>query len=125
MKLSDFKGEEAIEVMAEIIEPLAMILADKEIQTLAKQEKKPAPVKYIKPALKNHKEEVITVLATLNRKSVDEFKKELTLLNLPIMLVDMINDPEMQNLFRSQGQAIVTSSPLSGSATENTEASEN
>lgn len=125
MRLSDFKGEEAIEVLGEIIEPLAMIIADKEIQELVKGGKKPAPIKFVKPALKNHKKEVIKVLAVLNRKPVKEFEQEITLLNLPIMLVDVINDPEVQNLFHSQGQTAVTSLPLTGSAMENTEADGN
>lgn len=97
MKLSDFKGEEAIDVLAEITEPLANILCDKEIKELA--EKKAIPAKYVKPALKNHKEDVIYILAVLNRKTVEDFKEELNLLNLPIMLIELINDEQVQNLF--------------------------
>lgn len=125
MRLSDFKGEEALDVLAEIAEPLATIIADKEIIELAKSEKKVAPIKYVKPALKNHKKELIFILATLNRQPVKEFEKGLNLLNLPVMVVELINDPEVQNLFRSQGQNNVTLSPLFGSASENTEAKEN
>lgn len=123
MRLSDFKGEEAIEVLGEIIEPLALICADADIQKLVKS-KAPA-IKFIKPALKNHKKEVIAVLATLNKKPVKEFEQELNLLNLPVMVIELINDPEVQNLFRSQGQTAVTSLPLTGSAMENTEADGN
>jgi len=123
MRLSDFKGEEAIEVFAEIVEPLSMIIGDKEIQELAKN--KVMPVKYVKPALKNHKKEIIKVLSILNRKDEKEFEKELNLLNLPMMIVELINDPEVQNLFHSQGQIISTSSAYSGSAMENIEAEGN
>lgn len=123
MRLSDFKGEEAIEVFAEIVEPLSKIIGDSEIQELAK--KKADVVKYVKPALKNHKKDIIRILSILNRKTVEEFENEITLLNLPIMIVDLINDPEVQNLFRSQGQIQLTSLASSGSATENTEAKGN
>jgi hypothetical protein len=123
MRLSDFKGEEAIEVFAEIVEPLTNIICDEEIQKLAKE--KAMTVKYVKPALKNHKKEIIQVLACLNRKTVEDFEKEITLLNLPIMIVDLINDPEVQNLFRSQGQITPISSAYSGSAMENIEAEGN
>lgn len=122
MKLSDFKGEEALDVLADIIEPLTMVLADVEIQELAKS--KPAPVKYVKPMLKNHKGEIIEVLARLNNKPVEEYKKEVTLITLPKELLDLINDPEVQSLFHSQGQTVLTPLASSGSATENTEASE-
>lgn len=125
MRLSDFKGEEALEVLGEIIEPLVAIISDEEIQKLVKGGKKPAPIKFVKPALKNHKKEIIEVLAALNRKPVKEFEQEVNLLNLPVMIVDLINDPEVQNLFRSQGQINTKSSPLTGSAMENIEASGN
>lgn len=125
MRLSDFKGEEAIDVLADIIEPLTSIINDSEIKKMAKQEKRPAAVKFLKPMLKNHKSELIEVLAILNRKPVEEFKDEMTLVNLPVMVLDLINDPEVQKLFRSQGQKTVTPLASSGSATENTEAGEN
>lgn len=122
MRLSDFMGEEALDVLADIIEPLTMVLSDAEIQELSKS--KPAPVKYIKPMLKNHKGEIIEVLARLNNKPVEEYKKSVTLITLPKELLDLINDPEVQSLFHSQGQTDLTSLASSGSATENTEASE-
>lgn len=122
MRLSDFKSEEALDVLADIIEPLTMVLSDAEIQELSKS--KPAPVKYIKPMLKNHKGEIIEVLARLNNKPVEEYKKSVTLITLPKELLDLINDPEVQSLFHSQGQTDLTSLASSGSATENTEASE-
>ena len=37
MRLSDFKGEEAIDVLADIIEPITKILTDSEIQALSKK----------------------------------------------------------------------------------------
>lgn len=121
MRLSDYKGEEALDVLADIIEPLTIILTDKEIQDLSKE--KAAPIKYVKPALKNHKSEVIGILARLENKPVEEFEKEVTIFTLPKLVLEFINDSEVQSLFRSQGQ--VTPLASSGSAMENTEAKEN
>ena len=123
MKLSDYKGEEALDVLADIIEPLTIILTDKDIQALA--EEKASPIKYVKPALKNHKSEVIGILARLENKPVKEFEKEVTIFSLPKLVLDFINDPEAQSLFTSQGQTDMNLKPHSGSATENTEAEEN
>jgi hypothetical protein len=39
MKLSDYKGEEALDVLADIIEPLANIITDEDIQKLANDSK--------------------------------------------------------------------------------------
>ena len=36
MKLSEFKGEEALDVLADIFEPLSVIFTDDEVQALSK-----------------------------------------------------------------------------------------
>ena len=133
-KLSDFKGEEAIDVLADIIEPLGAIIADKEIQELRKKvlenkDKKDKDsvkiVAFVKPILKNHKHEVIEILARLNEQPVDEYAKTVGIFTLPIELTALLSDPNMTSLFMSQSQTDVTSLASFGSATESTEAGEN
>lgn len=124
MRLSDFKGEEAIDVLADIIEPITKILTDSEIQELSKQKDVPA-LKYVKPMLKNNKKEVIEILARLDNKPVEEYTKGMSLLTLPAQVLELINDPELQSLFRSQEQSNQMSSASSTPAMENTEAGEN
>jgi hypothetical protein len=127
MRLSDYKGEEAIEVLADIIEPLTAILGDEDMKKLVADNKgkKVAPVAYIKPILKNHPKEVIAVLAGIEKEPVEEYEKKVNVLTLPMKLLELMNDPQMQSLFTSQGQTDMNSQPHSGSATENTEAEEN
>ena len=128
-KLSDFKGEDAIEIFAEIVEPISLIVADPEVQKLRDETKgkdKKVPVgRYVSIALKNHKREVIQILATLNEMPIDEFESKLNGANLPILLVSLINDPEIMSLFTSQGQTRESSLPHSGSAMESTEVDAN
>lgn len=128
MRLSDFKGEEALDVLADIIEPLTYILADAEVQDIrkkAQEEKKAVPyIKYIAPAIKNHKPELIQILARLERQTVEEYTAELNLVTLPMQVLDLISDPEIQSLFQSQSQTPVTPLASSGSVLENTEATE-
>lgn len=121
MRLSDFKGEEAIDVLADIIEPLTYILADEEIQKLSTEKNVPT-IKYVKPMLKNHKKEVIEVLARLDNKSVEDYKSTLSLVTLPMQVLELINDPEVQSLFQSQEQSQVTPIASSSPAMESTEA---
>ena len=123
MKLSDYKGEAALDKLAEIIEPLTTMLADPELQVLAKQ--KGATIKYAKPMLKNHKAEIIEILAALDNEPVDEYREKITLLTLPAKLLEFLNDPEVQALFQSQHQNAVEPLPNFGAVTENTGASEN
>lgn len=126
--LSDLKGEEALDVLADIIEPMALVFADEEIQKLQKMQKegkKIPPIEYIKPALKNHKEEVLTILARIENIPVDEYRDSVNFLTLPLQILSVVNDPIVKSLFHSQSQTDITSLASSGSAIANTEAGEN
>ena len=123
MKLSDYKGEAALDVLADIIEPLTLVMADDEIQKLAKAK---APVlKFVKPALKNHKKEIIEILARIENEPIDEYKEKVSVFTLPVQILDLLNEPEVQKLFQSQAQIPVTPLASSTPAMENTEAAEN
>lgn len=105
MKLSDYKGEDAIEVLADIIEPLAIILADNEIRELVQDKTtRTAPIKLVKPALKNHKKEVLEILARIENVPVDEYAETVNVFTLPMQVLDFINDKNVQSLFTSQRQ---------------------
>lgn len=124
MKLSDYKGEAALDKLAEIIEPLTVMLADPEMQEIAKSGNR-SMIKYAKPMLKNHKKEVIEVLAALDDEPVETYKEKITLFTLPAKLLEFLNDKEVQALFPSQHQNAVEPLPTFGAVTENTGAKEN
>lgn len=124
MKLSDYKGEEALDVLADIIEPLANIIADAEIQELSKKPNTPI-IAMVKPAIKNHKGDLIAVLARIENVPVEQYRETMNLITLPKQVMELLNDPEVQNLFFSQGESQVTSSASSSSAMENIEAEKN
>ena len=124
MRLSDYKGEEALDVLADIIEPLTYILSDDEIQQLQKSEVPQPIIKFVKPAIKNHKKELIQILARLNNEAPEEYEQKVNLITLPMQVLELINDPEIQSLFQSQSQIQLTPLASSGSVTENTEAEE-
>lgn len=119
MKLSEYKGEKALDLLADLIEPAAAIMADKEI-TNAVRANLPK-IKIVKAAIKNHKAEVIEILAILDGEDPKKYAEKVTLFTLPAKLLEIFNDPDLMNLFTLQGQKTET---LSGSATESIEASE-
>lgn len=119
MKLSEYKGEKALDLLADLIEPAAVIMADKEIARLAKANM--PPIKIVKTAIKNHKAEVIEILAILDGEDPKEYAEKVTLFTLPAKLLEIFNDPDLMNLFTLQGQKPET---LSGSATESIAESE-
>jgi hypothetical protein len=98
MKLSDIKGERALDVLADMIEPVSEILGDKEIAGILQAGK--APAKAIKLALKNHKRAVLDMMAAIDGEDPKTYQPSIFV--LPKRLLDLLNDPEVQRLFSSQ-----------------------
>ena len=113
MKLSEYRGEEALNVLADLIEPAGEIMSDKEIGEVFKQNR----FKAIGLAIKNHKKAVMQILATMDGVPVDDYK--CNVFSLPVKILEILNDPEMIQLFQYQGQTGDAKS--SGSASVNTE----
>jgi len=116
MNLSKIKGERAIEVLADLIDPIATISQDMLFRT-AIQTNRLEGIKYL---LKNHKTTVLYILAILNEEDPETYQPNL--LEIPVMLLDFFNDPTVSQLFGLQDQ--ITEKTSSGPATENTEAPE-
>ena len=112
MKLSDIKGEKAIEVLADLLEPASEIMGDKEVVALIRSGQN---IKGIAAALRNHKKACLTILALTEGEDPETYSPNV--LSLPKKGLEILNDPEMMSLFSSQSQKDKTSS---GSATENT-----
>ena len=117
MKLSEIKGEQALDVLADLIEPASEIMTDKMVVATAKSGQK---LRAIRLAIKNHKKAVIEILAALDGADVDNY--EVNVLTLPAKLLEIFNDPMVMSLFTSQGQK--TEKTSSGSAMENIEGEE-
>lgn len=113
MKYKDFEGEKALDVLADLIEPAAEIMSDKNVAEQARAGKRMAA---IRAAIKDHKKSVITMLAVLNDEDPATYKPKL--LTLPMMLLEILNDPDIADLFTSQGQEMEENA--SGSAMGNT-----
>lgn len=122
-RLSDFKGEESVEVLGDILPALCKILANEKMRELIG--KKNVPIaEILQPALKENSKEFIIILARLNEMTVEEYNEKVSLLSLPMDILNLVNDPEIQSLFRSQSQMNQISPASIGSAMGNTEAEE-
>lgn len=95
-KLSEIKGEESLDVLAEILVPITDIANDDEVK--AGLDKNVA--KCVSIALKKYKTQIIEIIATINGKSVDETLEEIDLLSLPAYIVETLNEPAVQSLFQ-------------------------
>ncbi len=113
MKLSEYKGEAALDILADLIGPVGEIMSDKEIGKVFKENR----FKAIGLAIKNHKKAVIQILATMDGVPAEEYK--CNVFTLPVKILELLNDPDLVQLFTYQGQMGGASS--SGSASENIE----
>lgn len=114
MKLSEYKDEDALDVLADLVEPAAEIFSDKEIKVAADGGNR---ARAVAVAIKRHKKAVIAIMAALERKPVEEF--HCNVLTLPIKLIEILNDPDVMALFPFAGQT--AERKPSGSLLENTE----
>lgn len=97
MKLSKVENENALDLLADIIEPTAKILSDSEVVNTFKSGKKIEGVKII---IKNHKKEIMAILAALDGVPVEQYK--CNILTLPVKILEILNDEELMEFFTSQ-----------------------
>lgn len=116
MKLSDFKGEKALDILADLIVPASEVFGDKEVLNAFQSGKR---LNAVKLAIKNHKTAVIEILAVLEGETPEEYAEKITIFTLPLKLLQILNDPELLQAFSLQGQAGDATS--SGSASETIE----
>lgn len=113
--MNEKTNEQRLDLLAELIDPAAEIFGDPELQKLVQSGA--APLKYVKPAIKNHKQAFITVLAVLEDTDPKDY-----IIPPPgiffMKILGLFTKPEVKALFTLQSQQSGSSS--SGSVTENT-----
>lgn len=127
MRLSDIKGERAIEVIGELIDPIANIAEDKEASALFRREKLPEGIdakafvvsrlrKGLPVLLKNHKGDIVSILAAIEGVTPAEYAATLDLKKVVKDLTELLTDEEFMAFFTSE-----QSEKSSGSVTANSE----
>lgn len=103
MKLSDIKGERVIDVIADLVEPIANIAEDEK----ALEFFRPKPLKKgetaerafakrmrvaIPALLKEHRSDVIAILAIIKGEEPEKFAEEMTLTSIVEDLFELLTD---------------------------------
>lgn len=114
MKLSDFRDERAIEVVADLLIPIGNIAKNEKVAKARKKEGGTL-LDFASAMLKNSAKDVMAILAILNDKKPEEYHCSAATVLADVM--DMLNDPELMQLFGLRSKT----SPSSGSASESTE----
>ena len=118
-RLSDYKGEAAIELWADLLDPLTAILADKDVQASIRGGE--STLSKAKTILKSHKADAEKILLTVDPTPIDG-------LNMIARLVSLVLEIENSEVFADFFESPSTERTESesfGSVTAITEAKEN
>lgn len=119
MKLSEYQNEDALDLLADLLEPISNFFTDKKFEKLFKKGNRMEMIQYCLKS-KGRQKDIIKILARLDGVPVKEYKANI--FTLPIKIMELLDDEELVSFFVSQGFGMGNES--SGSATENTEATE-
>lgn len=106
MRLSDIKGERVFDVIADIVEPACSIAQDERAARFFKREKVPegtsakdfalGKAKEVIPYLmREHKEDVVAILASIEGTDPKAYMDALTMSNLIKGLYEMLTDEDL------------------------------
>lgn len=122
MKLSELKGERAVEVIADLIAPITNIAADQENLKLFRTDRlegetdREMAVRDFKEKIPNllrtHKADVLAILCAVNGSQPDD----LSMLDIIRGTIELVNDPDFLNLFLSALSRGETAQPTESSA---------
>ena len=128
VRMSEIKGERCIDILADLVDPVANIAADKEAAELFGKRTLPEGMtvkdyvifrlrKAIPALLRSHKADIVKIFSTLSDMTEQEYLEQLTIEGIILDVTALITDSLFNAFFTSQ-QSTETSS---GSASENTE----
>lgn len=112
MRLSEFKDEKGIEVVAKLLIPIGKIAANAQNA----KAREGTQLEFASALLQNNPSEIMKMLAILADKNPEEYHCNAASVLMDV--INMISDPELMVLFGSQRQTMASS----GSASETTEA---
>lgn len=114
MKISDYKGEDGIRLLADILDPATEIISDPKIKEAANSNVNRLSI--AKMLMKDHARSIVAILSTLAGETPETYKKNI--FEMTRDLLELINDKEIVDFFTSQAQMMGETS--SGSVSEST-----
>ena len=96
--LSDYRDDDALDLLADIIEPATEIFADEEVKKAFGKSKLAA----IRIAIKHHKHELMQIMARMDGVPVEEY--HCNVLTLPARLLQILSDEELTTFFTDAAQ---------------------
>lgn len=127
MKLSDIKGDRVLDVIADIIDPIANMVQDKDVAAMFKREAVPDGMeardffakrmrKGLPVLLKSHKTDIIAVMAAIEGVTPEQYAASLDFPKLFTDVMELITDDAFLNFLSSQETGKGADAPGSASA---------
>lgn len=98
MRLSDIKGERALDVIADLCDPIVSIATDGEVRELLASlsgDTADAARKVIPALLKGHRQDIVSILAVLDDVTPEEYLAGASLAGLVEDLYELLTDEEI------------------------------
>lgn len=127
MKLSDIKGDRVLDVIADIIDPIANMVQDKDVAAMFKREAVPEGMdahdffakrmrKGLPVLLKSHKADIIAILAAIEGVTPEQYAESLDFPKLFTDVVELVTDDAFLNFLSSSETGKGAGAPGSASA---------
>ena len=97
-KILDARGEEALDVLADLLDPVTEIAQDAEISAMMKSGGKATYSQLIAAILRRHKTAVFQIMAIDDGKTPEEESKLLTAITIPARLMKLMQLPAIKEM---------------------------
>lgn len=112
-RILDARGDEALDVLAELLEPVGAIAADPEISKMMQTGGGGTMLDLARAMLKSHKAEVVQIMAIDDGVSPEKERGMLTALTIPGRLLKLLSVPAVRDLLFGSAE---TTPPATGSS---------
>lgn len=130
MKLSDIKGDRVLDVIADIIDPIANIVQDKDVAAMFERKAVPEGMdardffakrmcKGLPVLLKGHKADIIAIMAAIDGVTPEQYAESLDFPKLFTDVMELITDDAFLDFLSSSGTEKDADAP--GAASESFE----
>ena len=127
MKLSDIKGDRVLDVIADIIDPIANMVQDKDVAAMFKREAVPDGMeardffakrmcKGLPVLLKGHKADIIAIMAAIEGVTPEQYAASLDLPKLFTDVMEIVTDDVLLDFLSSSETGKDAYAPGSASA---------
>lgn len=127
MKLSDIKGDRVLDVIADIIDPIANMVQDKDVAAMFKREAVPEGMdardffakrmcKGLPVLLKGHKADIIAIMAAIDGVTPEQYAESLDFPKLFTDAMELVTDDAFLDFLSSSETGKGADAPGSASA---------